>query len=147
MANTHKKSNLDSINEEAFFVHKQTFQAHIPNAANLKCELNIQKKETKTLNKPNLISLTLQYHQGHLDPQLSSLPAQRYHIKNSTLKHSHPGISIHILHTVLSTFPMVLTKKFCLTINQELSNLVMVYYFYYSYDLYIWFKSETVTRN
>ena len=96
-----------------------------------------KKKETKTLNKPNLISLTLQYHQGHLDPQLSSLPAQRYHIKNSTLKHSHPGISIHILHTVLSTFPMVLTKKFCLTINQELSNLVIVYYFYYSYDLYI----------
>ena len=96
-----------------------------------------KKKETKTLNKPNLISLTLQYHQGHLDPQLSSLPAQRYHIKNSTLNHLHPDISIHILHTVLSTFPMVLTKKFCLTINQELSNLVMVYYFYYSYDLYI----------
>ena len=137
MADTHKKSYLDSINEEAFFVHKQTFQAYIPNAANFKCELNIQRKETKTLNKPNLISLTLQYHQGHLDPQLSSLPAQRYHIKNNTLKHLHPDISIHILHTVLSTFPMVLTKKFCLTINQELSNLVIVYYFYYSYDLYI----------
>ena len=47
MANKQKKSNLDSINEEAFFVHKQTFQAHIPNAANFKCEFNIQKKKQK----------------------------------------------------------------------------------------------------
>ena len=94
MANTHKKSNLDSINEEAFFVHKQTFQAHKPNAANFKCELNIQKKETKTLNKPNLISLTLRYHQGHLDPQLSSLPAQRYHKK----------IALSIIYILTSVF-------------------------------------------
>ena len=54
MANTHKKSNLDSINEEAFFVHKQTFQAHIPNAANFKCELNIQKKRNKNIKQTKL---------------------------------------------------------------------------------------------
>ena len=28
----------------------------------------------------------------------------------------HPNISIHILHTDLSTFPVVLTRRICLTI-------------------------------
>ena len=31
----------------------------------------------------------------------------------------HPNISIHILHTVLYTFPKMLTRRICLT-NQEL---------------------------
>ena len=29
----------------------------------------------------------------------------------------HPNISMHILHTVLYTFPMVLTWRMCLTIK------------------------------
>ena len=33
------------------------------------------------------------------------------------LNASNPSISVYILHTVLHTFPKVLTKKICLTIK------------------------------
>ena len=33
----------------------------------------------------------------------------------------HPSISMHILHTVLSTFPKVLTRRICLTIKSFFS--------------------------
>ena len=33
----------------------------------------------------------------------------------------HPNISIHILHTVLYTFPMALTRRICLTIKSVFS--------------------------
>ena len=33
----------------------------------------------------------------------------------------HPNISIYFLHTVLYTFPMVLTRRICLTIKSFLS--------------------------
>ena len=33
----------------------------------------------------------------------------------------HPNINMHILYTVLQTFPKVLTKKICLTIQSFLS--------------------------
>ena len=33
----------------------------------------------------------------------------------------HPDISMHILHTVLYTFPMILTKRICLTIKSVFS--------------------------
>ena len=29
----------------------------------------------------------------------------------------HPNISMHILHTVLYTFPKVLTRRICLTVK------------------------------
>ena len=35
----------------------------------------------------------------------------------SFFKPLHPNISIHILHTVLYTFPKMLKKRICLTIN------------------------------
>ena len=37
----------------------------------------------------------------------------------------HPNISMHILHTVLYTFPKVLTGRICL-INQELPQSVII---------------------
>ena len=33
----------------------------------------------------------------------------------------HPNISMHILLTVLYTFPMILTKRICLTIKGDFS--------------------------
>ena len=32
----------------------------------------------------------------------------------------HPNISIHILHTLLYTFPLILTRRICLTIKASL---------------------------
>ena len=37
------------------------------------------------------------------------------------LKPLHPNISMHILHTVLYTFPKVLTRRICLTIKSFFS--------------------------
>ena len=37
----------------------------------------------------------------------------------------HPNISMHILHTVLCTFPKVLTRRICLTID-SLFQLVII---------------------
>ena len=34
------------------------------------------------------------------------------------LNHLHPNISMHILHTVLCTFPKVLARRICLTIKK-----------------------------
>ena len=33
----------------------------------------------------------------------------------------NPDISMHILHTILYTFPMILTKRICLTIKSVFS--------------------------
>ena len=48
----------------------------------------------------------------------------------SWLKPLHPYISIHILHTVLSIFPMVLTRRICLK--------VMCFFNWWSYPLFSW---------
>ena len=37
----------------------------------------------------------------------------------------HPNISLHILHTVLCTFPMVLKRRICLTITNFNLELVI----------------------
>ena len=42
----------------------------------------------------------------------------------------HPNISIHILHTVLYTFPMALTRRICLTIKRVFS--------WWSFPLFSW---------
>ena len=46
------------------------------------------------------------------------------------ITHLHPNISIHFLHTVLYTFPMVLTKRICLTIKSFFS--------WWSFPLFSW---------
>ena len=46
-------------------------------------------------------------------------------IHNIKLNHLHPNISMHILHTVLCTFPKVLRKRICLTID-SLFQLVII---------------------
>ena len=40
-----------------------------------------------------------------------------------TLNPSHPDISMHILHTVLFTFPNVMKRRICLTIKRFFSRL------------------------
>ena len=40
-----------------------------------------------------------------------------YSIQSVHLNPLHPNISMHILHTVLCTFPKVLTGRICLTVK------------------------------
>ena len=47
---------------------------------------------------------------------LSSVP----YLMHTVINPIHPNISMHILHTVLYTFPWVMTKRICLTINSFL---------------------------
>ena len=41
----------------------------------------------------------------------------------------HPYISIHILHTVLYTFPVVLVRRICFINNQVLPKSVIISFF------------------
>ena len=40
-----------------------------------------------------------------------------YCLRHSSINPLHPNISMYILHTVLYTFPKVLTRRICLTIK------------------------------
>ena len=56
--------------------------------------------------------------------------------------HLHPNINMHILHTVLYTFPKVLTRRICLTIKSFFS--------WWSFPLFLWpkwFRGNIVRRN
>ena len=53
----------------------------------------------------------------------------------------HPNISIHILHTVLYTFPKVLARRICLTINQSRTFVVRDHFLYY-HDLNVCFRGD-----
>ena len=44
-------------------------------------------------------------------------------VRQTLINPLHPNIRIHILHTVLYTFPKLLTRRICLTINILLSRL------------------------
>ena len=46
---------------------------------------------------------------------------EKWTIGNVPIDAPHPNISMHILHTVLYTFPMVLTRGTCLTIKTSSS--------------------------
>ena len=52
--------------------------------------------------------------------------------------HQHSNIRMHILHTVLYTFPKVLTRRICLTIKN--------YFIWWSFplflQLYVWFRDD-----
>ena len=53
------------------------------------------------------------------------------HIDQATINPFHPNISIHIFHTFLYTFPLVLTSRIFFTIKaSDVSD-----YFLYSHDL------------
>ena len=53
------------------------------------------------------------------------------------------NISMHILHTVLYRFPVVLTRRICLMIKSILS----FFHFLYSHHLTVSIRDETVGRN
>ena len=48
---------------------------------------------------------------------LSSLLKYRCLLNRGSFNPLHPNISIHILHTVLDTFPKVLKRRICITIK------------------------------
>ena len=53
-------------------------------------------------------------------------------IKNSTTNALHPNINIHILYTLLNTFPLVLTKRICSTIRMEIIFFILIILVNYS---------------
>ena len=55
----------------------------------------------------------------------------------------HPNISMHILHTVCSTFPKVLTRRNCWTIGR--ASLVSDYFLYF-HDLNVWLEKSLLTK-
>ena len=55
-----------------------------------------------------------------LSIQISCYFSKQYFLFNPL----HPNISMHILHTVLYTFPKVLTRRICLTIKSYLKALM-----------------------
>ena len=55
----------------------------------------------------------------------------------------HPSISMHILHTVLSTFPKVLARRICFTTK---SFLVGDHFFYF-HDVNVGFRVDIIRRN
>ena len=59
------------------------------------------------------------------DPQLNRRTAW-----NLFVNPLHPNISMHILHTVLNTFPKVLTRRICLTIYS--------FYCWWSFPFFLW---------
>ena len=67
--------------------------------------------------------------------------------KMSKINPLHSNISMHILHTILYTFPKVL-KREKLFNNQELLLLVVVDdHFLYFPDRNVWFRDDLVRRN
>ena len=58
----------------------------------------------------------------------------------------HSTISMHILHTVLSKFPKVLTRRIFLTIKCILS-LRSFYLFLWPYNVLIWFCGDLLKKN
>ena len=67
----------------------------------------------------------------------------------------HPNINMHILHTVLYTFPKVLTRRICFTVKSFLSWLTFLFIlvtlmfgsgWYWKEDLEITLKGQKVNR-
>ena len=60
------------------------------------------------------------HHTLSFDDRRAILAKQKNGCKQENINQNrnplHPNISIHILHTDLSTFPVVLTRRICLTI-------------------------------
>ena len=63
--------------------------------------------------------------------QYSPLEADKSHKKGrKTVNPSYPNISMYSLHNVLDTFPLVLTRRICITINGSFS--------WWSFPLFLW---------
>ena len=76
----------------------------------------------------NALDLSYTLWDGLRDLYISYSPKQK---QNSLLTlNLHPDISMHILHTVLYTFPKVLTRRICLTIKSFIS--------WWSFPLFSW---------
>ena len=56
----------------------------------------------------------------------------------------HPSIIMHTLHTVFYTFPLVLIRRICLSIN---SLYIFYDHLFYSYNLNVWFRGDNVRSN
>ena len=69
---------------------------------------------------------------GHnVYPELSNIgESKNWHKIHTTLHSVHPNISMHILDTVLFTFPKVLTRRICLTIKNS--------FIWWSFPLFLW---------
>ena len=55
-----------------------------------------------------------------------SYPPHKRIVTDKFLDPLHPKISMHILHTVLYTFPLVLTRRICLKIKSFFTELVII---------------------
>ena len=53
-------------------------------------------------------------------------PPHKRIVTDKFLNPLHPKISMHILHTVLYTFPLVLTRRICLKIKSFFTELVII---------------------
>ena len=67
---------------------------------------------------------------------------ETWHLQRAQFNPLHPNISMHILHTVLYTFPKVLTRRIYLTNKSLVGD-----HFLYSHDLNVWFRGDIVRRN
>ena len=79
-----------------------------------------------TINSESLNHMTYEEsfinHQNH-DEHMSHLLQQFKHCQSTeiqTLNPLHPYINMHILHTILFTFPKVLTRRISLTVKRVL---------------------------
>ena len=77
----------------------------------------------------------ISYTYGGLNPRNVHTYAKKKTKKNTRIINSppNPNISMHILHTVLYTFPVVLTRRICLTIKGFLSRWSFHVFSKYSY--------------
>ena len=77
------------------------------------------------INIHNKVLFNIECFKNSLSLSLSlSLTNTRYYFW-STINHLHPNISMHILRTVLNTFPYVLTGRICLTIKRFFNLLLL----------------------
>ena len=57
----------------------------------------------------------------------------------------HPNISLHILHTVLYTFPEALAKRICFKVESFLKFVISIFIRLVT-NLYVWFWGDIVRR-
>lgn len=76
--------------------------------------------------------------------QFNSHPIWNTHCKKDDFNPLHPIISMQVLHTALSTFPLVLTRRICQPIKSFLNLWSLILY---SFDRNLLFRDDTVGRN
>ena len=76
--------------------------------------------------------------------QFNSHPIWNTPCKKGDFNPLHPNISMQVLHTVLSTFPLVLTRRICKPIKSFLNLWSLILY---SFNRNLLFRDDTVGRN